>query len=146
MDWEQYAALYPDGPDESGYERLRWEARRIVERAVTGADGVNKLSAAPPTQPEAAQAVERCQAALVHLLWRQERAESWVEHPGGGVSGGVVTAVTAGNESVSYAAPSAGPERGREQIRKTVERYLAGVPDGNGVNLLYAGRYPMKVG
>ena len=146
MDWEQYAALYPDGPDESGYERFRWEARRIMDRAVTGADGVNKLTAAPPTAPEAVQAVQMCQAALTHLLWTLEREESYVNLPDGSAAARVVTAVTAGSESVSYAAPSTGPEQRQARIRQTVERYLAGVPDGNGVNLLYAGTYPVKVG
>ena len=146
MDWAQYAALYPDGPDESGFERLDWEARRAMERATTGADGVCKLTAAPPTEERAVKAVERCQAALVHLLWQLELRDSYVNQKDG-AAGGVVTAITAGSESVSYAAPPALSEQERQgRIDRTMERYLAGTPDGNGVNLLYAGRYPVKVG
>ena len=147
MDWAQYAALYPDGPDEGGFERLAWEARRVMERAVTGPDGVCKLTAAPPKESAAVQAVERCQAALVHLLWQQEQADGYARRADGSVAGRVVTAVTAGSESVSYAAPAAASEQQRQAaLDRTVERYLAGAADANGVNLLYAGRYPGKAG
>ncbi len=147
MDWAQYAVLYPDGPDESGFDRLAWEARRVMERATTGVDGVCKLAAAPPTEQSAVQAVERCMAALVHLLWQQEQSGGYVRRPDGSVAGRVVTAVTAGSESVSYAAPAAVTETERQEAAaRIVERYLAGAPDANGVNLLYMGRYPAKVG
>ena len=148
MEWAEYAALYPDGPDQGGFERLGWAARRIMEQAVTGVDGVQKLAAAPPTAPEAAQAVERCQAALIHQLWQAEQAAGCARRADGLVTGRVVTAVTAGNESVSYAAPAgaASWQESQEMLQRTVERYLAGVPDANGVNLLYMGAYPVKMG
>ena len=57
MEYGEYAALYPEGPEESQFQRLDWEARRIMDRATTGVDGVHKLSAAPPTEPSAALAV-----------------------------------------------------------------------------------------
>lgn len=145
MDWAQYAALYPDGPDESGFERLRWEARRVMERATTGVDGVAKLTAAPPTEPHATQTVERCEAALVRLLWRMERGEDYVNRQDGTVTGRVVTAVTAGSESVTYAPPAAdtaGRESREALLRQTAAAYLAGTADANGVNLTYMGRYP----
>lgn len=147
MDWAGYAALYPDGPGEDGFERLAWEAERLMERATTGADGVCKLTAAPPTVPAAVQAAERCRAALVHLLWQMERTEGLTERGDGSVAGRVVTAVTAGSESVTYAAPETLSDQERQaRIDRTVERYLAGTPDGNGVNLLYMGKYPVKAG
>ena len=60
------------------------------------------------------------------------------------MTGRVVTAVTAGSESVSFAAPTAVSRQDRdERCREVVERYLAGVKDANGVNLLYMGLYPV---
>lgn len=143
MEYAQYAALYPDGPDESAFDRLRWEARRIMDRATTGLDGVRKLAVAPPVEEHDAQAVERCEAALVRLLWQTEQAEGCASWTDGTVTGKVVTAVTAGSESVSFAAPAAvSAEDGEAKCRELVERYLSGVVDANGVNLLYMGRYP----
>ena len=147
MEWAEYAALYPDGPDESGYERLRWEARRVMDRATTGVDGVRKLSAAPPADEAAVQAVERCEAALVWLLWQMELGESYVRREDGTVSPGMVTAISSGSESVSFAPPGTGtatPREKEERCGQTAERYLSGVADANGVPLLYMGRYPMR--
>ena len=149
MDWAEYAVLYPDGPEEKNFERFRWQARHVMDRATTGADGVHKLTAAPPTEPGAVQAVERCQAALIHELWQMEQAECYVNREDGTVSGRVVTAVTAGSESVSFAMPAAGTVTAREKeerCRRMAEAYLAGVADANGVNLTYMGRYPAKAG
>lgn len=143
MDWQAYAALYPDGPGQDGFERLQWEARRIMDRACTGVDGVRKLTEAPPAAGQDAQAVERCEAALTHLLWQTEQSEGLTARADGSMTTRMVTAVTAGSESVTYAAPAAAGTAERETlIRQTLERYLAGVPDGNGVSLLYMGRYP----
>lgn len=147
MDWSAYAALYPDGPEEGRFERLAWEARRIMDRATTGADGVRKLTAALPTAPEAVQAVDRCQAALIHRLWQMEQQDSYVNREDGTLAGRVVTAVTAGSESVTYAAPRNGqtaPAEREKELLALAAGYLAGVPDGNGVNLTYMGRYPAQ--
>ena len=190
MEYARYKTLYPDGPDESAFDRLRWEARRIMDRATTGLDGVRKLAVAPPVREDDAEAVERCEAALPHLrrqpdlalhgqrpfhrhigdeghglagllpavpgqcagplpaeldrtLWQTEQAEGCVSRADGTVTGKVVTAVTAGSESVSFAAPAAASGEDREiRCREIVERYLSGAADANGVNLLYMGRYP----
>lgn len=146
MDYAEYAALYPDGPGEEQFGRFDWQARRILERATTGVDGVCKLTAAPPVEPDAAQAVARCEAALVRQLWRTERQEEPLVRPDGSVASGPVTAISAGSESVSFAQPAAAASRAdREALYgETVAEYLAGVADANGVNLLYMGRYPGK--
>ncbi len=147
MEYGEYAALYPEGPEESRFEQFDWEARRIMDRATTGVDGVHKLSAAPPTEPSAALAVARCEAALVRMLWRAEQEESYVNQKDGTVTPRVATAITAGSESVSFAAPpSAGLSRSQREAMyaDTVREYLSGVPDANGVHLLYMGRYPRR--
>ena len=61
--------------------------------------------------------------------------------------GRVVTDLTAGAESVRFAAPeglSSGEAESRRALRQTAEEYLAGVADANGVPLLFAGVYPVR--
>ena len=148
MDYAAYAALYPDGPGEGEFERLDWQAGRIMDRATTGVDGVRKLAVAPPTDPYAAQAVLRCEAALVRLLWREEQRAGCLARPDGTVASKVVTAVTAGSESVSFAQSQQtdGDPAAREALYgETVREHLSGVADANGVSLLYMGRYPAAV-
>ena len=146
MDYAEYAALYPDGPDEEQFGRFDWQARRIMDRATTGVDGVCKLTAAPPVEPDAVQAVARCEAALVRQLWLAGQLEGYVCQKDGSVAPKVVTAISAGSESVSFAQPQAAASTAdREALyRETVAEYLAGVADANGVNLLYMGKYPGK--
>ena len=148
MEYAEYAALYPDGPEEGVFERLRWQARRIMEQFTTGVDGVCKLRIAPPMDGYGAEAVSLCEAALIRKLWQGEQVESYVNREDETVTGRVVTGMTAGAESVTFAAPAAGGT-GREEraalLRQTVSEYLGGVCDGNGVNLLYMGKYPVEV-
>ena len=144
--YEDFTALYGgNGLDEAGFSRLAWQAERAMDEATTGVDGVAKLQTAMPDQERAREAVRRCACALVELLRQDEQAEGYVRRSDGSVAGRVVTAVTAGSESVSYAAPAAvsGQER-RARIAETARRYLAGIPDANGVQLLYMGRYPAR--
>ncbi len=140
--YEDYVNLYGGGEaDEAAFGRLLPEAGRIMERAVTGVDGVCKLKAAPPSDEDGAETVKRCACALVRALWQAERRDGCVERLDGTVTGRVVTRITAGQESVTYAAPaSAGG--GRRNLEDLAREYLAGVPDGNGVNLTYMGPYP----
>lgn len=146
--YQDYTALYGEKTlDGALFERLVWQAERAMEQATTGVDGVCKLRQAAPVEPLAREAVRRCACALVELLRRDGQAEGYAVRSDGSVTGKVVTAVTAGSESVSYAAPAAVSEQERQaRIERTVARYLAGVPDANGVALTYMGRYPGKVG
>ena len=146
MEYAEYAALYAEGPGEDAFDRVDWEARRIMDRATTGIDGVRKLSVAPPVEEYAAQTVRRCEAALVRALWRAEQSEGCVERADGTVTGRVVTAATAGSESVTYAQPQAGAGGNTAKAAEDIVReYLAGVADANGVMLLYMGPYPVRV-
>ena len=118
-----------------------------MDNLTTGVDGVHKLSEAAPAEEHAVQAVKRCELALIHQLRQMEMSQGTVDREDGTVTGRVVTAVTAGAESVSFAAPvgqaSGGNER-RRLLRQTAEEHLAGVADANGVPLLYAGKYPRR--
>ena len=146
--FDEYKALYGEELDQAGYDRLAWQARRAMDSVSTGVDGVRKLDAAPPAEEYGAQAVKRCQMALVHLLHETEAAAGTVVRADGTVTGRAVTSVTAGAESVTFAAPAgvnaSGTERQRA-LREAVEEHLSGVADGNGVPLLYAGQYPVKL-
>ena len=145
---EDYRALYgEDGPDQAGFDRLAWEARHVMENVTTGADGVCKLTAAEPTDERGAEAVKRCELALVRILHQEESVRGTVARADGTVTGKVITSVTAGAESVRFAEPAgqSGGEERQKRLRQTAEGYLAGVADANGVPLLFAGPYPVSL-
>lgn len=144
----EYKALYGEELDQAGYDRLAWQAKRAMDGVTTGVDGVRKLDAAPPAEEYGAQAVKRCQMALVHLLHEMEMAAGTVTREDGTVTGRAVTSITAGAESVTFAAPagtSGGSAERQRVLRETAEEYLDGVADANGVPLLYGGIYPVKL-
>lgn len=156
-DFEAFTRLYGDCLDEASFERLSWRAHRILEAAVTGVDGVCKLTVSPP-EGDAAEAVSRCECALVDVLRRVEAAEEFSEaarsttDTGAGVRGGVIASVSAGNEFVTYKSPdtagsafsraAADPGAARELYDSVIREYLSGVCDARGVALLYMGAYP----
>lgn len=153
-----YNAIY-DGMDEKAFNRLAFDACRMVENYTTGVDGVKKLKEHFPTDDDAVQAVKRCICKLIYTMSQIETAEKAVNQGRGytetenGIRGKIIAAVSAGNESISY---SAGGGNTATLIDKaladkavqnklfsdTVREYLSGVTDANGVNLLYAGVYP----
>ncbi len=164
--YEDFKALYGDGKlDEAGFSRLVWEAEKLMDDATTGADGVRKLRAAPPKCKCDKEAVKRCACALVDTLRQIEeaaenirRAQGYTENADGTLQGRVITSRSAGGESISYATGSAAKSgttaidaavsdmTARERLfADTVRRYLSGVPDANGVNLLYMGPYPVRM-
>ena len=162
-----YVALYgAERLGEADFIRLIWEAERVMDEATTGVDGVRKLRLAKPTKAYPLEAVRRCACALVDTLWQMDeaaeairRARAIEEDAGGNVHSRVVASVSSGAESISYATGSAARAGGTaidaavsdqtaraRLLEDTVRRYLAGVPDANGVNLLFLGRYPLKLG
>ena len=162
--YEDYTALYGAATlDEAGFTRLIWDAERAMDDATTGIDGFRKLREAPPKDEYGADAVKHCACALTDTL-RQiaeaekaaGRARSMVESADGTVHSGVVASVSSGSESISYATGSAArsgttavdaavsdPAARERLLSDTVRRYLSGVKDANGVNLLYMGLYPV---
>ncbi|MBQ7767563.1 MAG: hypothetical protein IJ403_01620 [Oscillospiraceae bacterium] len=155
--FEEYATIYGSIDDGSFY-RLAFDACRYIDRHTTGIDGVKKLKVAFPSDEDSAEAVKRCAAEIVNLLFQIQEAEKNASVGRGylqtenGLQGKVVTSVSAGNESVSYSTGSfqsteidvAAADRSvRDRlISSTVRDYLSGVSDANGVNLLYMGVYP----
>lgn len=152
-----YTALY-DTIEEKVFDRLAYDACRHIDRLTTGMDGAKKLRIAFPTEEDAATAVKHCAAKIVNLLYQIQEAENAASLGRGyiqtanGLQGKVVSSVTAGNESVSYAAGStqktavdaavSDVATRRRMISGIVREHLSGVVDANGVNLLFMGPYP----
>lgn len=142
MSYEEYVKLYPGTAAEADFLRLRILADRQLHAAATGVDGVDKLAVAPPAEPECAQALEHCRAALIYALWQIEQAQALSPLADGSVAGRQIASVTAGAESVSYAVPARSGEDRQTAADRITREYLSGLRDANGVPLLYTGRYP----
>ena len=162
IDYEYYKSLYGEEKmQESDFNRLLWDAEREIDKATTGIDGIKKLKVAFPSDDDG-EIVKRCIAELVNFLQRLELAENnansffeYVQREDGTLQGKVVSSVSAGNESISYAvgrsADTAISNAIKDLHSKDVAVYqfiasrLSGVSDANGVNLLFGGRYPYRV-
>lgn len=160
IDYEYYESLYREKAIyEADFERLLWDAEREIDKATSGVDGVRKLKVAFPTDLYDAEAVKRCVAELVNFLYKLEIAEEsanaigqYTERADGSMQGKVVTSVSAGNESITYAVGKTADTAISNAIKDlqskdmTVQRFieskLRSVSDANGVNLLFGGRYP----
>lgn len=164
VDYEYYKSLYGEQKaiPETDFNRLLWDAEREIDKATRGVDGVRKLQVAFPTSDYDAEAVKRCVCSLVEFLNQIETAEQnanslgqYTERADGSLQGKVVSSVSAGNESISYAVGKSADTAISNAIKdlhsKDVAVYqfitsrLRGVSDANGVNLLFGGRYPYRV-
>ena len=160
IDYEYYKTLYGEkGITAQDFERICWDAQREIDKITSGIDNVRKLEIAFPVNTYDAESVKRCVAGLVNFLYKLETAENsadalgqYVEIEDGSLRGKVITSVSAGNESISYAvgksAETAISNATKSLQNKDMAVYqfiaskLSGVSDANGVNLLYCGRYP----
>ena len=144
--------------DQRTFSRLAIRAGRYMENATTGIDGYRKLRNAFPTDELDARTVRQCETDIINLLYDIECADEtarsmsgYVKRDDGTVVGKNIASVSAGNESISYSASTAAAtytaavtdETARmKMITDCIKTYLSGVPDANGVNLLYMGEYP----
>lgn len=143
VDYEFYKTLYGTTVDEKVFDRLIWNAEKLVKNAVTGVDGRCKLDFAFPDVAYDAEAVKRCECALVDIMAKIENAETEAE------GNKTVKSVSAGNESISYDTGSGliGKVLSNKSAQSrlyadTINEYLRGTKDKNGVNLLFGGAYP----
>ena len=143
VDYEFYKTLYGTTVDEKVFDRLIWNAEKLVKNAVTGVDGRCKLDFAFPDVAYDAEAVKRCECALVDIMAKIEKAETEAE------GNKTVKSVSAGNESISYDTGSgligkvlANKSAQSRLYADTINEYLRGTKDKNGVNLLFGGAYP----
>lgn len=157
IEFSEYAALY-NPPDFTAFNRLAYQACSIIDRHTTGVDGVKKLRVAFPANEDSVAAVKHCAAHIVNFLHQIMEAEQSASISRGytetanGLHGRVISSVTAGNESISYAtgqgqktaADVAATDLAfrNNQIKTIIREYLSGVTNSNGVNLLYMGVYP----
>lgn len=161
VDYEFYKTLYGEkGVSETDFNRLSWDACKRIDAATTTVDGIKKLKIAFPTDEDDSETVKRCLCELINILYKLEQAEErvnasqgFVQREDGTVSSKLVSSVSAGNESISYSTnnisaatlidKALSDKTVQEQLyRDTIAKYLSGVTDKNGINLLYAGRYP----
>ncbi len=163
IDYEYYKSLYGEEKmSELDFNRILWIAEREIDKATTGMDNVKKLKVAFPVDEDDAEVVKRCIVELVNFIYQLEEAENnansiyqLAERHDGTLQGKVVTSVSAGNESISYAVGKSpdtalgnavkGFQSKEETIYQMIRSCLSGVSDANGVNLLFAGRYPYVV-
>lgn len=163
VDYEYYKSLYGEKAlPEADFNRILWDAEREVDEATSGVDGVRKLRVAFPTSDYDAEAVKRCVCALVEFLKQIEDAErnansvgQYTERTDGSLQGKVISSVSAGNESISYAVGKSSDTAINNAIKdlhskdmavyQFITSKLSGVSDANGVNLLFGGRYPYRV-
>lgn len=161
VSYDLYQNLYSDDLDEEMFNRLAYNACRKVDALTTGIDNVRKLKVAFPTDEDDALAVRRCICEMINIGYQIEQAKAsadtargFITREDGTVQGRMVTSISAGNESISFST-SGGSSTAtfidkaltdrtvQEKLYSdTVKEFLSGVPDANGVNLLYMGKYP----
>lgn len=163
VDYEYYESLYGEKAiPETDFNRLLWDAEREIDKATSGVDNVRKLKVAFPTSDYDAEVVKRCVVELVNFLYKLEEAENnanslgqYTERADGSLQGKVVSSVSAGNESITYAVGKSAETaisnatKSLQDKDMTVYQFIAsrlsGASDANGVNLLFGGRYPYRV-
>lgn len=164
VDYAYYKELYGDSAiPETDFKRLSGKACRLVDVLTTGIDGVRKLAVAFPTDEYDAENVKLCICELIFKFNAFEKAEQSAQEASGynktenGLQGKVISSISSGNESISFASGSSGrtetafdkavaDRTEQEEFLKSIARYyLSGIADANGVNLLFMGRYPYKL-
>ena len=156
-DYEYYQTEYGGKMSADEYKRFG----RRAERRIDGITG-NKLQFAFPANERDVEAVKDCVCELADFLYQIDRCNSTamesmgtVAQADGTVKGKVIKSVSSGSESVSYSdggsfsTATMGAAKDKKMadsmVYGIVSDSLCGVPDSNGVNLLYAGiPYPVR--
>lgn len=157
--FDEYTKLY-DPMDEKLFNRLAFDACRVMDIHTTGIDNVKKLKFYFPTDSDDSAAVKHCAAKIISLLHQIQEVESaaaigraYIETDQG-LQCRIISRVEAGNEAISYSetkmtntvidAAASDKSVLNSLISDTIREYLSGVTDANGVNLLYMGAYPRR--
>lgn len=146
VDYEYFTSLYgANAITQETFNRLLWKAEHIMCDATTGVDGFCKLKGAFPEDEATIEAIKRCACELVDISNQIEKANMSVS------DGKAIKSVTAGNESISYDTTSGiihavmSDKKAQTRLfQDTIDAYLKGTKDKNGVNLLYVGVYPCR--
>lgn len=166
VDYDFYKNLYGEKAiSDSDFNRLLWECEKRVDNLTTGVDGVRKLKIAFPINEDDSEAVKRCICKLIEISAQIEKSvETLTEASGyttdeatGAIRGKVISSKSSGSESISYTSSVSGStstlidkalsdKNVQDRLyNDTIIEYLSGVPDANGVNLLFAGPYPGRL-
>lgn len=154
-----YTSLYGTAASENDFNRLSYDASRLMDDMTSGLDGFRKLQKAFPTEEYDAEAVRVCACKLVKALWDIEQAETAMNTTGGysaredgSFVSRIVKSISSGSESITYAdggnaetavsAAVKSPAAKRALLTDIVKDCLTGIRDANGVNVLYMGVYP----
>lgn len=156
---EEYNKMY-DPVEEKLFERLAFEACRVMDIHTSGVDGVKKLQLFFPNEEYDVAAVKHCAAKVVNTLLQLHNAEEAASAGRGyveteqGLQRRVISRIEAGNEAISFSdakntetaidAASADVSAREKLLRSVVVDGLRGVDDANGVSLLYMGAYPRR--
>lgn len=156
---DEYSELY-DPIEKRSFNRLAFDACRVMDIHTTGIDGLKKLKRFFPTDADDAEAVKRCAAKIINLMHQIQSAEESAMQAAGyestesGMRGKIISSVSAGNESISYATSGSAAttidiavkdKAVRDKlVADTVRESLSGISDANGVKLLYMGEYPRR--
>lgn len=127
-------------------------APKWLSRASDELDGptFGRLTFAFPTIEDHAEKVKKAVCAVAEALFYidVQRNAASAQKAADGSYRGAVASISSGRESISfstnsaataYAAAAASPEAHAQLISSIAVRYLANIPDANGINLLYAG-------
>ncbi len=151
--YDFFNKMYPNAMSPVDFANYEWEARRLLDTHTTGIDNVKKLRCFFPEDEDNAEAVKRCMCKLIKLMHDVETAEQsrgLVQRGDGSVMTGLISSVSSGTESISYAtsggtafdAAVSNADARNKMYSQIVKSGLSGVTDANGVNLLFMGRYP----
>ena len=158
--YDYYVQIYgSEQLSSSEFPAVSLQVFRVMDKYTTGIDNVKKLRVAFPTDEYDAEAVKQCAARLVNIATQiaiaEKAANNRYTQTANGLQGKVISSISAGNESITYATnttaativekAAADKNEQNRLYRDTIRDYLSGVTDANGVNLLYMGRYPFDV-
>ena len=157
--YEEYTQFY-DPIEQKQFNRLCFDACRVMDIHTTGIDNVKKLQRFFPPDSDAVAAVQHCAAKLTNLLFQIHEAEAASAAGRGytetaqGLQRKTISRVESGNEAISYSevkntgstidAAVADKAVRDKLLADTIWEYLSGVEDCNGVNLLFMGKYPRR--
>lgn len=157
--YEEYLKWF-DPIDQTIFNRLAFEACRVMDKYTTGLDGVRKLRDHFPTDEADVETVKFTAGQLVDFLYQCHEAEQAASEGRGytetelGLQRKIVSRVEAGNEAISYmesqgASTFVDKAVADKSVKSSVcfqlvRDGLTGVADCNGVNLLYMGVYPRR--
>ncbi|MBD5554057.1 MAG: hypothetical protein HDQ95_01565 [Roseburia sp.] len=151
---DYYITEYGGKMSADDFKRFARRAERRID-SITG----GKLQYAFPANDRDIEAVKDCVCELADFLWQIDSYNNasmesigTVAQADGTVKGKVITSVSSGSESRNYStsgiANTSISEAAKDRkvadtiIYGMVQDNLGGIPDYNGINLLYAGVYP----